>query len=138
MPQDHPHDHPSGAGSDNPDHVYADQPVLDLGGEIGALVLRTGPEYLDREIEISPIVDDAARTHTAIHRRVLGGRVVCAGVFPELQAGEYRVWTDDPRLPDGVTIVGGAVAELDWTTQPMPDGAASDWGTGAIEGPAGR
>jgi hypothetical protein len=104
------------------DHLAADEPVLDIGGEIGALILRTGPEYLDREIEVSPIGDDAGRVHTAIHRRSVGDLIIYAGLFPELRAGEYRVWTDDPRLPDRVTIVGGAVSELDWTIEPEGEG----------------
>ena len=37
-----------------------------------------------------------------------------AGIYPELRAGAYRIWTDDPTLPDRVTIVGGEVAEVDW------------------------
>jgi len=40
--------------------------------------------------------------------------VLFAGVYPELAAGTYRIWTDDPALPDRVTIVGGEVAEVDW------------------------
>jgi hypothetical protein len=105
-------------------HLAADEPALDIGGEIGVLMLRTGPEYLDREIEVSPIWDDAARVHTAIHRRSVGDVVIYARGYPELRAGEYRVWTVDPRLPDRVTIVGGAVSELDWTID--PDGDATD------------
>ncbi|HEX7473936.1 MAG TPA: hypothetical protein VF323_12705 [Candidatus Limnocylindrales bacterium] len=109
---DHHHDQAAG-----PRHRHADESVLDIGGDIGALILTTGPEYVDREIEVSPIGDAASRTHTAIHRRVRDGLVAFTGVYPELRAGEYRVWTDDPRLPDRVTIVGGAVAELDWTPE---------------------
>jgi hypothetical protein len=37
-------------------------------------------------------------------------------VYPELPAGEYRLWPDDPSLPDRITIVGGEVAEMDWRT----------------------
>lgn len=122
MHPDPDHDRPHTGALDG-DHVPADEPVLDIGGDVGALILRTGAEYLDHEIEISPAGDDAARTHTAIHRRTIGGRVVYAGVYPELSAGEYRVWTDDPRLPNHVTIVGGAVAELDWTDRTPSDRA---------------
>jgi hypothetical protein len=89
-------------------------PVLDIGGDIGALILYTGERFLDREIEISPLGDDSKRVHTAIHERSMGGRALYAGVYPELRAGNYRLWTDDPTLPDRVTIVGGEVAEMDW------------------------
>jgi hypothetical protein len=114
--------------SDHEDHEHHDHhehhetwvpgvgPVLDIGGDIGALILFTDAQYDDREIEISPVGDDARRRHTAIHERKLGDRVVFAGVYPELQAGEYRLRPDDPSLPDRITIVGGEVAEMDWRT----------------------
>jgi hypothetical protein len=101
---EHEHDHwLPGVGS-----------VLDIGGDIGALILYTDERFLDREIEVSPVGDDSRRVHTAIHERRVGERVLFAGVYPELAAGTYRIWTDDASLPDRVTIVGGEVAELDW------------------------
>lgn len=88
--------------------------VLDIGGEIGALVLYTDERFRGREIEISPVGDESHRVHTAIHERKVGGQLVFAGVYPDLPEGTYRIWTDDPSLPDLVTIVGGEVAEMDW------------------------
>ena len=106
--------------------------VLDIGGDIGALILYTDAEYDEHEIEVSPIDADehdhehshdnahehsheeSHRTHTAIHVRRVGEQLTYAGIYPELKAGEYRIWTDDPNLPDRVTIVGGQVAEVDW------------------------
>ncbi len=116
--------------------------VLDIGGDIGALILYTNADLAGREIEVSridepdPRHDDAHvhdgghqhgpepdhvhgqghehRVHTAILERRAGGAVTYAGIYPELTAGRYRVWIDDPALPDQVTIVGGEVAELDW------------------------
>jgi hypothetical protein len=114
--------------------------VLDIGGDIGALILYTDAAYNGREIEVSPMDEpdhghghehehddghehDHAhghehghRTHTAIHERRSGGRVTYAGIYVELKAGSYRIWTDDPSLPDRVTIIGGQVAEVDWRT----------------------
>ena len=149
--------------------------VLDIGGDIGALILYTDAAYNGREIEVSPIDEpdqghgaahahehDPAheheaghghehgqghghehgqghrhkdahghedphrhehpdehglRTHTAIHERRSGGQVTYAGIYVELKAGIYRIWTDDPSLPDRVTIIGGQVAEVDWRGQ---------------------
>jgi hypothetical protein len=106
--------------------------VLDIGGDIGALILYTDAAYNGREIEVSPIDepdhrhehddehDDEHehhhRTHTAIHERRSGGQVTYAGIYVELKAGSYRIWTDDPSLPDRVMIIGGQVAEVDWRT----------------------
>jgi hypothetical protein len=88
--------------------------VLDIGGDIGALILYTDERFLDSEIEVSPVDDESRRVHTAIHERRVGERVLFAGVYPELAAGTYRIWTDDASLPDRVTIVGGEVVEMDW------------------------
>ncbi len=135
--------------------------VLDIGGDIGALILYTDAALNGREIEVSPIDDPddrpghddgqgheqdrghehghehgpahghelrhehdqghghGHRTHTAIHERRSGGQVTYAGIYVELRAGTYRIWTDDPSLPDRVTIIGGQVAEVDWrSTRP--------------------
>jgi hypothetical protein len=101
------------------DRVHVEDVVLNIGGDIGALVLYTGPEYREREIEVSLVGHDDERTHTAIHERQFAGRVAFAGVYPELREGDYRVWTDDPTLPDRVTIRGGEISELDWR-RPKP------------------
>jgi hypothetical protein len=37
-----------------------------------------------------------------------------AAIYPELKAGHYRIWGDDPDLTDRVTITAGSVAEVDW------------------------
>ena len=89
-------------------------PVLDIGGDVGALLLLTDETYVGREIEISPWADPEARTHTAIHRRSAGGRTFGAGVYPALTQGRYRVHGDRPDLPSDVEIRGGEVTQLDW------------------------
>ncbi len=101
-----------------PIRVHVEDAVLDIGGDVGALLLLTDGEHNEREVEISPLGDETARTHTAIHERRVGEGVVFAGLFPALQAGEYRLWTDDPALPDRVTILGGEVATVDWRRAP--------------------
>jgi hypothetical protein len=88
--------------------------VLDIGADVGALVLYTPPERHGQEIEISPIGDDAARVHTAVLERIVDGRTIYAAVYAELPAGAYRLHDGDPSLPTGVTITAGCVAELDW------------------------
>jgi hypothetical protein len=88
--------------------------VLDIGGDVGALVLYTTDAYRGREIEVSPLGDDARRTHTGVLERQVAGRALLAAVFPGLPAGEWRIWGDDPALPCRVRVDGGAVAEVDW------------------------
>ncbi len=94
--------------------------VLDIGGDVGALVIYTDGEWSEREIEVSPWEDDLARTHTAVHRRQVGGHAVFAAVYPELRAGTYRIWTADPTAVHRVTVTGGRVAVVDWRRPASP------------------
>lgn len=97
---------------------HVEDVVLDIGGDVGALVLLLPGELHGLEIEVSPIGEEARRAHTAVLRRRAGGRTVFAAVYPELAAGEYRVWVDCPGRVHTVTIVGGEVAELDLARAP--------------------
>jgi len=69
------HGHHHGPGNHHPhDHVhetYADRPhdqhvVLELGDGIGALIVHTDPALVGTEVEISPSVDDASRSHKEV------------------------------------------------------------------------
>ena len=104
-----------------------EQVVLDIGGEIGALILYTKPDANEAEIEISPRGQGADhehhhdgnhthhhRSHNQVHERSFNGTVCFAAVYPELSAGEYDLWGDGPTPVDRVTIVGGKVTEVDW------------------------
>ena len=96
------------------ERVHTEHAVLDIGQDIGALVVYTKKELLGQEIEVSIKGDDTKRIHTAIHeRRVHNGRSVYAGVFLSLPAGTYIVWVH-PSCE--VTISGGSVAEVDWSS----------------------
>ena len=101
--------------------VHTAPAVLDIGEDIGALVIYTGPELHGHEIEVSPRGNppkrghgEAQRTHTAVLERRVNGRSVFAALFLALQAGDYIIWTHDAALPAAVSIVGGQVAEVDW------------------------
>jgi hypothetical protein len=91
-----------------------DSLVLDIGGDIGALLLTTGPDLAEEEIEISPGVDPAAkRSHNVVHAR--RDRGVVAGysaVFPSLPAGDYTVWNRDGSAHAVITVHGGQVTHL--------------------------
>jgi hypothetical protein len=97
------------------DHSLHTAPaVLDIGGDVGALIIYTGPDLRGQEIEVSPRGSDAQRTHTAVLERQVQGRSVFAALFLALPQGEYRIWTDNPNKPRTVTIIGGEVAQVDW------------------------
>ncbi|GIH20423.1 phospholipase [Rugosimonospora africana] len=91
-----------------------DSLVLDIGGQIGALVITTGPDLAEEEIEISPGLDPAAkRTHNVVHpRRDRDVVRAYAAVFPTVPAGPYTVWHRDGSPYQVVTIHGGQVTEL--------------------------
>lgn len=87
--------------------------VLDIGGDVGALILFADESCLGLEIDLSP--KGAARshhTHTMIRRRRAVDREFIAGVYPELRAGDYTVWSLDEGPLGEVTIAGGRVAEF--------------------------
>jgi hypothetical protein len=87
--------------------------VLDIGGDVGALVIVAGPEIAEQEIEISPGSDPATpRSHNVVHARHGLGQVAYTAVFPSVPAGEYTVWHRDGSPYATVTIDGGRVTEL--------------------------
>jgi hypothetical protein len=87
--------------------------VLDIGPDIGALVVYTSAACHGLEIEISPKTEQGQRTHTAVLERHMGGRAVHAAVFAELMPGEYTLWGPEPETTHDVAIVAGRVFELD-------------------------
>lgn len=94
-----------------PKRVSTGHAVLDIGQNIGALVIYTNAEHCGREIEVSPKDDHMQRTHTEVRERRVNGDVVYAALFLALMEGDYNIWC----IPgQSVTIRGGNVAEVDW------------------------
>jgi hypothetical protein len=94
--------------------------VLDIGDDIGALVIYTRPELHGCEIAVSPVADLAQRIHTDVLERQVNGSTRYAALFLALPAGDYTIWSADPTVPRAVTITGSVVAELDWQASTMP------------------
>lgn len=91
--------------------VVTENVVLDIGGDIGALIIYTREELRGKEIQVGLKGKPSAKlVHTAIWDRRFNGRVVFAGVYPSLLEGDYIIWAHPTRE---VTIVGGSVAEVD-------------------------
>ncbi|MCU1488973.1 MAG: glycosylphosphatidylinositol specific phospholipase [Acidimicrobiaceae bacterium] len=87
--------------------------VLELGGEIGALVLRTAAELLGAEIELEPHTPGVPRTHSAVRQRLVSPERVYAAVYPSLRVGSYTV----EGSGQVVAIEGGRVTELVYRPQ---------------------
>lgn len=90
--------------------------VLEIGDDLGALIVHTQPELHGTEIEISPANDDQARSHKEVLERAVGGRPAYTAVFDRLPEGTYTLWTGGVARTRGVAIAGGEISELTWTT----------------------
>ncbi len=96
------------------ERVHSEHAVLDIGEDIGALVIYTRKEFRGKEIQVSlKGTNSASMVHTAVWERRFNGRVVFAGIYPSLPAGNYIIWT---HPSSEVTIAGGNVAEVDLRT----------------------
>jgi len=90
--------------------------ILELGADVGALVLFTPAEMDGREIEISRDDDPAVRrTHSQVRPRHMVRVTRYAAVYPDLSAGVYTVWAADQTSRAGrVVITGGRVTNWSW------------------------
>jgi hypothetical protein len=87
--------------------------VLDIGGDVGALILYADESCLGQEIDISPLgVPRSHHTHTMIRRRRAVTQEFIAGVYPELREGTYTVWGLNGEPLGETTICGGQVSEF--------------------------
>ena len=78
-----------------PRRPHPESVVLEIGGEIGALLLYTGPDLLGSEVEISLSGHDDERQHKEVLQRPLGACTVYAAAFDGLREGTYTLWLDD-------------------------------------------
>jgi hypothetical protein len=93
--------------------------VLEIGEDVGALIVHAGRELHGVEIEISPAEDDGRRSHKEVLERDAGGTSAYTAVFDQLPAGVYTLWSEGVARIRGVNVAGGQVVELDWPT-PAP------------------
>jgi hypothetical protein len=97
------------------DRVHTESVVLDIGQDVGALIIYTKAELRGREIEVSPLGSAATRVHVEVLERRANGRPVFAAVFPQLRSGSFDIWEKNAPNPSGTaTIVGGEVTTVDW------------------------
>lgn len=89
--------------------------VMDVGGDVGALILYTPAEMDGREIEISRDGHPGARrAHSQVRARHMAGVTRYAAVYPGLHAGEYTIWDTQARPAASVVITGGVVTSCRW------------------------
>lgn len=90
--------------------------VLDVGGDIGAVVLHTPVELDGMEIDIIGMTAGTERTHSLVRARLLPGGTCYAAVYPGLPQGSYRIPASAGFPPVDLTVRGGEVVEADWRT----------------------
>jgi hypothetical protein len=113
--------------------------VLEIGENLGALILHTEPDMHGVEIEISPVHDHHRRSHKQVLERSINGRSAFTAVFDGLTAGTYLLWKHGEACAR-VTVAGGAVSRLDWrapnhqraAAPHEPAGAESSASPGAV------
>lgn len=94
--------------------------VLDIGADVGALVLYAPKDLAGAEVEVSIATDPgAARTHAIVRERRIRpcastSSSVFAAVYPGLPAGTYTIWRDASAPAGTVQVTGGAVATWRW------------------------
>lgn len=121
------HDHESHDGHDAPvvhsvvNHtvhhvVRGGPPVLDIGGEIGAMVVLMEPATAGSELHLRSEHEPPIAVHTGVWTRPHGAATATAAVYPELVAGRY--WVLDAAGHDvrPVVIEGGELTEIDLRT----------------------
>jgi hypothetical protein len=106
--------------------------LLDIGGDVGALVVQMPGAMVGLEVEIRPLdgavpnhgpgrADDRGHGHhhlahvAVVARPVADGRMPCL-VFGDLSSGRYELF--EKGCPDDVAlrvdVTGGAVTTADW------------------------
>lgn len=88
--------------------------VLDIGGNIGALIVYADEALIDTPIEVSPGDSDVNKFHQHILERPMPDGTTYAAVFDKITEGTYTLWLHgEPRVRD-FGITGGEIAEVDW------------------------
>jgi hypothetical protein len=111
----HGHGHGHGAGEENyAARAHPEAVVLDIGQDVGALIVHTDASMVGVEVEISATGRDDERTHKDVLQREIAGRPAYTAVFDRIREGSYTLWVDDAARARGVVVTGGVVSELHW------------------------
>lgn len=106
----HPHEHTT---TESYEHVRGGPPVLDIGGEIGAMVATMSPQAAGRELHLRSEHHPPVSAHSGVWDRQLGDRTVTAAVFCELVEGIYWVLDASGAPVHPVEITGGHLTTID-------------------------
>lgn len=113
---DHDHDHSHGHDHgplESYDHVQGGAPVIDIGGDIGAMVAMMDPGAVGTELHLRSEHDPPISIHTGVWERRQGPATVAAAVFAELLEGTYWVLDGAGNDVRRVEITGGELEQID-------------------------
>lgn len=120
---EHSHEHEHAHQHSAEDLSYAGQGsvLLDIGGDVGALIVHMPEALAGQEIEICPAGADRyaeRRAHVAVLGRPIGIDLAYTAVFGELNEGHYDLY----RKPDGpvrltASVTGGEIREVRWPVE---------------------
>lgn len=114
----HLHDAPVAASPPVPagesyGHVRGGPSVLDIGGDIGALVATMDHDATGTELHLRSEHHPPIGVHTGVWQRSQGEKVVTAAVFAELVEGTYWVLDHTGAAIHRVEVRGGELASID-------------------------
>jgi hypothetical protein len=118
----HDHAHLRGHGhSDGHAHAHRESdarveggaPVLDIGGDIGAMVATTPSRAAGTELHLRSEHEPPISIHTGVWERRVGADRVTAAVFAELVAGTYSVLDEGGDAMCQVKVRGGELTQID-------------------------
>ena len=92
--------------------------LLDIGEDIGAVVVVTPASMEGVEVEIRPDIAPTGHVHhphvAVVNRPVEGGQLPSL-VFPEVREGTYGLYLKQSAVRDlTVTVAGGEVTSAEW------------------------
>src|SRR5271166_702803 len=107
----HGHSHQA-IGENHASRRHPEAVVLDIGEDIGALIVHADASMLGIEIEISATGQDDRRTHKEVLEREINSYPAYTAVFDKIREGTYTLWVDGVARARDVAIPGGTVAQL--------------------------
>ena len=82
--------------------------LLDIGGDVGALVVHCTAALDGDEIDLYVAGDEHPLMHSAVRRREVGGATRYAAVYSSVPKGRYRL----EGIAMTIDVAGGTVTEV--------------------------
>lgn len=92
--------------------MVAQAAVLDIGGDVGAVLVHAEADLDGEEIELYD-ESGAYLMHTEVHGRDVAGRRRYAGLFPVVRAGRYLLDRCDGSPREPLVVTGGEVSVVE-------------------------